>query len=440
MTVHVPRMLLAALVLAVSVGAAEAGQEKGDEPPQPRGKGDAGPQPAVRLAWGDHPSLRVGDVLRVDLRAGLHADLRSGGRGSSADGDAFDVTRRRLGVEGRVFEHLEFEVEREFGSRKAWRDVFLDVRRFEQLRARAGRFKLPFGMDALTSASDLEFVFRSLLARELSPGRETGLMLHGRLLGRRIAYQAGIFRHDGDNTPVDDEIVFGQPEELPLARARATAVRVSVSPFRTSARWPLLRSLRVGGAAARSEVREGENSLKGRTVFGDTFFPRILVGGQRLRLGAEAEWHPGPLSIRSEFVQVRDGRVGLSVSNEDLPSHILQGWYLSAAWRVLDGPGGKGLGRRIFNVPVGRVELLARVDRLRAGGGDPSQPPSFSPRADNPFPNADTVWTFGVNWSVNRWTRLQVNAIAERLDNLDRAEAIDRPTWRTLVCRFQFVI
>lgn len=400
------------------------------------------PDGGVRVSFDDHLSLRVGSMVRLDLRGGVQADFRGSGADLSEAGGQFAFSRRRIGVDGQVTRYVEFQVEREIGATKAWRDVFVDVRLLQPLQVKIGRAKLPFSMDALTSPSELDFVFRSLLARQFAPGRETGVQLHGRLLDRRLSYYAGAFRHDGDNTPLDDRVGFLLPDEQPDAsRGAAFAARVVASPFRPARKETgLFGSLRVGMSAVRSSVRDGDNGLRGETLFGATFFPRQLVNGPRWRVGAEAEWSPGPATIRAELAQTRDARQGLSVTDEDLPPLRGSAWYISGTWAIVDGRNGKRSDRRAFNAPLGRLELTGRVERLQMGGGSDAEPPSLSPRAVNPLPNAETAWTLGLNWSPNRWTEVQLNAIAERLDNLDRAKAVARSRWRTLVCRLQFFL
>ena len=79
-----------------------------------------------------------------------------------------------------------------------WRDVFLNVRLARALELRAGKFKMPFGLEETTSTMDLDFAYRTLGSDALAPAREIGAMAHGRVT-RLLEYEAGVFRGDGEN-------------------------------------------------------------------------------------------------------------------------------------------------------------------------------------------------------------------------------------------------
>ncbi|RPJ53467.1 MAG: hypothetical protein EHM24_32855, partial [Acidobacteria bacterium] len=75
------------------------------DPPQP--------ERPIRFVWADdRPSLRLADVARVDFLLRLQGDVRGSGLEPEPD-DVFDLTRRRIGIDGEAFGFLEFQVERE---------------------------------------------------------------------------------------------------------------------------------------------------------------------------------------------------------------------------------------------------------------------------------------------------------------------------------------
>ena len=140
--------------------------------------------------WDNRPSVRYGDLLRIDVRARLVSDMRhSDAALTDNDTSRFDIARRRIGVEGEIADVADFQIEREFAGGRPWRDVYVNYRGLDRVALQAGQFKLPFGLDENTSSTNLDFVYRSTAAR-LSPGRDPGLMAHGRIgvmrRGRRI--------------------------------------------------------------------------------------------------------------------------------------------------------------------------------------------------------------------------------------------------------------
>ena len=114
---------------------------------------------AAAPAFAQQPSITAGDWLRVDFKARFQADIRKSEAPIRGDEDGgLDIARRRVGVEGRVA-HVDYQVEYEIGARE-WRDVYLDYRQFKPVQVRAGIFKVPFGLEENTSATNLDFIYR----------------------------------------------------------------------------------------------------------------------------------------------------------------------------------------------------------------------------------------------------------------------------------------
>ena len=133
----------------------------------------------------------------------------------------------------------------------------------------------------------------------LSPGRDVGIMTHGRLFDRRVSYQAGYFTRDGDN---------GRTSQTQGGRD-AFAARIVVMPFATLADRALA-PLEIGVATVESQI-DNRLGLRGRTVLGDgIFFDRLYVNGQRRRIGLDTGWERGPASVSAEYITVSDERKG----------------------------------------------------------------------------------------------------------------------------------
>lgn len=420
---YVVRSLTAIVCLFVLSAAVFAQDSKGQEHKgKPRG---------LRLEWTHRPSLRAGDLLRVDFRLKLQGDFRNF---TSEDNppDTFAMSRRRIGIQGNFLKHFEYEVEREMKRERPWRDVFLNFRYFRDVQLQAGKFKLPFSLDQLTGEMDNDFVYRSRLGELLAPGRDIGVMVHGRVLHRALGYQGGVFRHDGDNA---------QFHENPGA-GRTVAGRVTVMPLRPFGRDSLFADLTAGFAMTSGDVPEGLNALRGVSIWDTTFSSDAYVKGRRQRLGLEENWQPGPFSVKSEYVRVSDERLGQGILNDDLPPLLWRGWYVSGTWIVTGEKKAGGIEPRhpLFQHGVGAIEGAARFDRLRVGSDAPGEPPETNPRAANFAAHGEEIWTFGVNWYVNRWVKIQLNGIRETFDDIDRSPRPGRATFVTGVCRLQFVL
>src|SRR5258705_4581934 len=155
----------------------------------------------VTLTFDKRPTLRVGKVLQLDVRLKSQTDWRDfPPEQAILPKEVFDLHRARVGIEGTFLTRIDYQIEREFhDTTQPWRDVYVDARASRNLQIQAGQFKIPFGLDQLTGSMDLDFSYRSLAGTYLAPGRDLGVMAHGRLLRDIVRYQAGVFRQGGEN-------------------------------------------------------------------------------------------------------------------------------------------------------------------------------------------------------------------------------------------------
>ena len=381
-----------------------------------------------RVRWDGHPAIDWPGVLHVEF----HARLQGDGRASEAaierrDDDGFDVGRRRIGIEGRLGRHVEFQVERDLEATNPWRDVWINYRPVRAAQIQAGQFKLPFGLEETTGGGSLDFIHRSLISTRLAPGRDRGLMLHGRVAGRRLGYEVGVFAHDGDHArPNGGRRVFGD---------RTIAGRVTAEPFGRSKAW--WSDLHLGTAFTTSALPEGFPAIRGRSLLGVPFFNSDLwVEGRRERTGLEARWRPGPLSISSEFIRVADDRRAQSMSGTDLTPFVARGWYASGAWVVL---GARRVARAavphrpLFGGGFGSVQLTGRVERFSLGGATGTDAPSASPRASAIAGNGEHAVTLGAIWHPNRWISIHGNLVREAIGEAGRDSYPRLRFWSRLV-------
>src|SRR6185295_4123920 len=143
-----------------------------------------------------HPSWSPVPAVKLEFKARVESELRTDTPASGFEDSDLAWQDRRIGVEGTAFKRITFEISRELSDdfeaahdlseKTAWKDVYADVRVNKALALEAGRFKLPFGREETTGETNLDFVHRSLAARVLSPGRDVGIMAHGRLFDRRL--------------------------------------------------------------------------------------------------------------------------------------------------------------------------------------------------------------------------------------------------------------
>ena len=393
------------------------------------------PDDKVGFRWKGYPSLHLGKGTHVDLRARVQLDARGADSpGNDSDEPETDFARRRIAVEGEIRGLVAFEIDRELEGENPWRDVYANYQQFDFVQVQGGKFKLPFSLDENTSPTNLDFVYRSLAARVLAPGRDRGVMVHGRVLDRIVRYELGVFDHDGRNARSRNlERVYGE---------QALAGRVVVQPFRSSK--SIARDLQFGAAFTSSDLPEGTRSLRGVNTFEETFFdPDLWVLGRRERAGFELRWRPGPFSLKSEYIRVTTERRGQSVEDTDLSPLLATGWYVSGTWAITGESKADGLNkprRPFMRGGLGAFEVGARIEDLAFTSAASDGVPSLSVRADLVEASSDRVTTLGANWYLNQWLKIQLNAIREALANPERRSLSGRePSW-SFVTRFQFTM
>ena len=381
------------------------------------------------FVWDDRPTIVFGEDVNIAVTGRALVEWRW--FDPDIGEDLFALRAARIGLKGDLTKHIDWEIEREIGAGNLeedqsriefgdWKDVFVRWRTFDAARVKAGRFKMPFGLEQNTGVSELDFAYRALGSRTTAPGRDTGVMVSGEL--GRLVYEAGVFDDDGDNAE-SSEIQFVQEGQDLENVGPSFAVRIAGDLFRAIPGSGRLRSANVGIAYTNSDVPEGLNSLRGESFWGtENFFERVYVKGRRQRLGAQFDWSPGPTSIKAEWMQSREQRNEQSNRNEDLSDFIADAWYVAGTWFVTgeDKDDNVNPKRPLLKGGPGAIELAVRYERLGFESASKQGTSFTNPRAEFQTPNSDSVFTFGVNWITTRWTRVIVNAIHEDFEDANR--------------------
>ena len=256
-------------------------------------------------------------------------------------------------------------------------------------------------------------------------------MVHGRFFKRGLSYWTGVFDHDGDNAR--SKKIQGGDETF--------AARLAATPFRQVG----VPGLELGGAFTVSALSDDSfrpNGLRGRTVMTqDTFYDPVYVKGRRQRWEGDVDWN-GVRCRRAANTPTSS----ISACSRDLPTRICP-----MRWRdpgTSQAPGSSPARRRCVR--------SSRPTICSAAGSAPSKwPPATNgcgsaasaraqafrnPRAEHMLPSGDRVLTLGVNWTLNRFVKLQVNAIRERVEDLERSPVPNGAAFWSRVLRLQFVL
>lgn len=198
----------AVVFLACALPAVAAAQSPSDPAPQET-RIDAS-RGGLTISSGVN-SLTIGARMQfrwtLDDREEGSLDTAGDGVGD-ADGLAsqFDIPRMRISFTGGVFRpwlrySFQYEFSRTSGeSASKIKDAAIEIRPTGQpFRVNLGQFKVPFGLQQLTSSGRLQFVDRAITDAKFNPSREMGIMISGLVASRRVGYDVGVFNGSGES-------------------------------------------------------------------------------------------------------------------------------------------------------------------------------------------------------------------------------------------------
>jgi phosphate-selective porin len=366
------RTLVSVFICAVCVKPARAQPAQAESGPNTNGGFEISTRGYVQFDWRGYPDWTV---------------ATGSGR---LEHETLGVRRARIGVDGQWRRMaFEFTVDpMDDLDDTLIKDAYIQIRLTRALRLRGGQFKLPGSREYGTSARSLDFLERSAFAQSIAPGRDIGGMVFGEL-GRRFAYEAGLFAGDGNGRnsragmTTAGRVVWNGPRDVELAGSFAEGRTTAVET-------------------------ESANGLEGRSPSGYRFFERLYVDGRRTRVGADAQWTPGRWQVRAEAMRVRDERARQGLDLEDLPGAVGIGWNAALTREFGRRPGATRSRLREWALGI-RFDSLEFDDE-----GPETQEESVRPRATDVRARGGQTLTTGVSWNFSRWARVMGNASLER--------------------------
>jgi phosphate-selective porin OprO and OprP len=358
-------------------------------------------------------------VLRI--RGYIQADGRFFFNQNSSTIDTFVLRRVRPIVEGTVYKYFDFKIMPDFGGGvTTLQDAYLDAKFSPAFKIRFGKYKTPFGLERLQSATDLIFVERSL-ATNLVPNRDLGIYAFGDIGGDKFSYAAGFF-----NGVVD----LGSADIDSGSDSKDFAGRVFVHPF---------KELGVGIAITDGN-QEGTPTAPNLPAYrsqGQLVFFRYRVGlasdtaavanGTRFRWSPQLTYYRGPFGLMAEYVRSSQ-EVALGTSTTDIDN---EAWNITAHFVVTgESAGYKGVSpANPFELEahkLGAWEVAVRYSRLDI---DEDAFPIFA----DPLTAASVAknWAAGLNWYLNRNVKFMFS-----YDNTDFEDA-NIKTEKLFQTRFQ---
>jgi len=314
--------------------------------------------------------------------------------------DTFLLRRARPIFSGTLYKDFDYMFVPDFGGSSVQIfDAYVNYRYSPWLQVRAGKFKVPVGLEQLQSDQYTSFNERGL-PTALMPNRDIGFQLWGDIGNGRLSYAAGVFNGvgDGRNTSNAD---FEDHREF--------AGRIFAQPFRGTSVTPL-QNLGFGLAGSWGNVSSSATGLASAylTDGQQQFFAYtngVVANGTHWRLSPQGYYYWGPFGLLGEYV-ISDQEVTKGAVSADLQNTA---WQVAAGW-VLTGEDASYTGvtpKHPFDPRAnhwGALQLVARYADLNI---DDQAFPVFA----NPATSASEAkaWAVGLNWYLNKNIRANVS-------------------------------
>jgi phosphate-selective porin OprO/OprP len=285
------------------------------------------------------------------------------------------VRRAVFGLDGKFNADWSFEVAYDFTGGGEFNDAYVRYDGWKQGAISAGQFKVPFGLETLTSSNSITFIERALPIGAFSPSRRTGVG----------------FNRNGDKYTF---AVMGFDSSLEDDGGRGAGARFTYAPVNKGN-----NVVHAGIAATTEKPEDGVNFRtypESRPT--STRFVRTgnLADVERVnQLGLELAWKSGPFSTQAEWMRANLNRSGIS------PNADLGGWYVNASW-ILTGESRSYKNGRFRGIKPARKsgawEIATRYSHVDLND-------------DGVSGGRERNITVGVNWYAKDYVRIMANYI-----------------------------
>lgn len=338
----------------------------------------------LRSADGRH-ELAIHGLLQARARAFEGAD--------EARDDDIDLATMRLELEGRLDGRWIFLLEPRFDASSTKVDeAWLGVDLGESRSLRAGRMKVPLGLEEMQPRRWRDFVQKSLLA-QFVPGEDHGV---GWFQGSKTTpWQWGATATNGTGGAEQDD-------------AKEVAARVVWRPWTLESH--ALRGLQFALGAS---FGSGEADLGGKDLVNEagvafaSLGDDALLDGERARVDLEAAWSHGRHEARVEWL-----RQAADLSDGVLADEAVAQGFSAMLSRMLTAHE-KGLYGFAADTPLddaGAWQVVARWTRLDLGSGWTASG-ALDAASD---PGVVDSFDLGVNWWAGPNTVLRMHAVHTR--------------------------
>lgn len=367
--------------------------------------------------------LRIRGLIQADGRVFTDNDKKSGNVSN------FLIRRARIIFEGTIGSYFDYYIMPDFGNgTPQLTDAYLEYKQFTGAKLKAGKFKVPLGLERLQTDSVSNFIELGPTGN-LSPNRDIGFQLSGDLFKGSLNYALGVFNGsvdagstDGDNNSDKDLIA-----------------RIFSHPFKNT-EIEILQGLGVGIAGSYGH-REGSTLPTYRTAGQNAIFTYVkdtLADGPSTRIAPQLYYYYRPFGLIAEYVTSEQewSRIDAATTTTLQDSFTNTAWQVSTIY-VLTGENATFSGvkpKNPFSIEKGSWGAFALTARY---GVLDIEDETFTEgyASKTTAVTQATNWGVGVSWFLNNNVRINLNY--ERTDFEGGATTGDRKNENALLFRFQ---
>jgi phosphate-selective porin OprO and OprP len=318
----------------------------------------------------------------LKLRGRMHLDGALWNEDNVPLNDSIFLRRTRLGVTGRIDDVWSGIIEYDFAENGTSANDVMINRKLGEGTLKIGQFKVPMGLNELTSSNSILFIERSSPSNLIADSRRIGIgydWFAGDFGFQTMAYGRAIGTGQGGDTPLG---LGGRFLYAPKLGAD------SFFHFGLSAAWEDRRDDNVLRFRDRPEARPG-----GGVRLIDT--GNITDVDDTFKYGVELAYQAGPFSMEAEYLSV-------DVSRAAGPEPTFSGYHLQASW-VLTGE------KRSYRNGVFRGVTPAQAGR---GAWELAARYSHADLIDSGFLGGEQDnYTLGLNYYASANVRFMLNYI-----------------------------
>jgi phosphate-selective porin OprO/OprP len=344
----------------------------------------------------------------------FQADGRFFAGPGQSEPSTFILRRVRPVFTGTFYKNIEFRLMPDWGQgQSVLQDLHLDFRYFPKASVRFGKFKAPFSLERLQSATDITFIERAF-PTNLAPNRDTGVMVYGDFGKGTFTYALAAMNGVPD----------GGSSDLDSNDGKDFVGRVF---FQRSG---------LGMGIAASHGRQNGTVLPTyRTTPQSAFFSFVsgtTADGDRKRLGPQGYYYVGPFGLFAEYTvteqDVRRGTTTASIRNDGW--QVATSFFLTGERKGYRSPAPQKAFDRATH-GKGAVELSGRYTELAI------DPAAFRLGFADITKSARKAqeWTGGLSWYVARGNKFVIDYSQTHFTGGNTTG--DRTSEKALLTRFQ---